>query len=215
MTAPPLLLVFAKAPAAGMVKTRLAATIGAHAAADVYRELVATTLAHAVAARARGIVADVELWCAPDPDTAYFHALAGATNVARRRQCDGDLGMRMADALADALTRHAHVLLAGTDCPLLDPQRIADAAQALEGHDAVLVPAEDGGYVLVGAARPLPFAGVRWSTPDALSDTLAAFARARLRCALGATLWDVDDAADLARWNALRQRAPELPATPA
>jgi hypothetical protein len=215
MTAPPLLLVFAKAPTAGTVKTRLAATIGAHAAADVYRELVATTLAHAVAARARGIVADIELWCAPDPDTAYFRDVAGETVAARRRQCDGDLGERMADALADALTRHPRVLLAGTDCPLLDPPRIAEAADALAGHDAVLVPAEDGGYVLVGATRPLPFDGVRWSTPHALSDTLAGFARAHLRCALGATLWDVDDAAGLARWNALRQRASARPATPA
>ncbi len=211
MTAPtrvaPALLVFAKEPTAGTVKTRLAAAIGAQEAADLYRELVAVTLAHAVAARADATVADIELWCAPDPDSAYFRELAAAANATRHRQPDGDLGARMAAALADALSRHAQVLLVGTDCPLLDAARLADAARSLAGHDAVLVPAEDGGYVLVGAKRPLPFADVRWSTPHALADTVAGFARAGVRHALGAPLWDVDEPADLARWNASRRRA--------
>jgi hypothetical protein len=204
--AAPLLLVFAKQPTPGHVKTRLAAAIGAEGAAQRYRELAARTVAHAVAARAAGTVAAIELWCAPDPDSPYFRGIGDAIGATRRRQSGGDLGQRMADALRDALTRHPAALLIGTDCPVLDATALANAARLLDGHDAVLVPAEDGGYVLVGATRPLAFADVRWSSPHTLADTLAAFARTGIRCAQAPALWDVDEPADLARWDALRRR---------
>ena len=86
-------------------------------------------------------------------------------------------------------------LLVGTDCPLLDTDRLAHAAALLAGHDAVLGPAEDGGYVLVGARRPLPFAAVRWSSPHTLNDTTAGFGRAGIRWAELPVLWDVDEPA--------------------
>ena len=202
MSAAPALLVFAKAPVPGRVKTRLAATIGAAAAAAVYRELAATTLAHAAAARRSGAVAAIELWCDPDPDHEDFRALAALAGATLHRQPAGDLGARMAGAIADALQRHAAVLLVGTDCPLLDASYLARAAELLAGHDAVLGPAEDGGYVLVGATRPLRFARVRWSSPHALADTEAEFAAAGLSWRAAATLWDVDTPSDLARWRA-------------
>lgn len=202
MSAAPALLVFAKAPVPGRVKTRLAATIGAAAAAAVYRELAATTLAHAAAARRSGAVAAIELWCDPDPDHEDFRALAALAGATLHRQPAGDLGARMAGAIADALQRHAAVLLVGTDCPLLDAAYLARAAELLAGHDAVLGPAEDGGYVLVGATRPLRFARVRWSSPHALADTEAEFAAAGLSWRAAATLWDVDTPSDLARWRA-------------
>ena len=202
MSAAPALLVFAKAPVPGRVKTRLAVTIGAAAAAAVYRELAATTLAHAAAARRSGAVAAIELWCDPDPDHEDFRALAALAGATLHRQPAGDLGARMAGAIADALQRHAAVLLVGTDCPLLDAAYLARAAELLAGHDAVLGPAEDGGYVLVGATRPLRFARVRWSSPHALADTEAEFAAAGLSWRAAATLWDVDTPSDLARWRA-------------
>ncbi len=203
----PALLVFAKEPEPGRVKTRLAAALGPRRAADVYVELTARTLAHAAAARDHGVVAAVELWCAPDPDSPHFRAVAAAAGATRHRQEDGDLGARMTGAIAAALARHPAVLLVGTDCPLLDAARLAEAAALLAAHDAVLVPAEDGGYVLVGARRPLPFAGVRWSTPHALADTAAGFDRAGIRWTAASVLWDVDDSTDLARWDALRDAA--------
>jgi rSAM/selenodomain-associated transferase 1 len=207
MSRAPALLVFAKAPLAGAVKTRLAAAIGAERAAAVYRALLETTLACAAAARAAGIVDRIELWCTPDADHPHLRSLAERHAASRHRQPDGDLGLRMRAAFADALPRVSSVLLVGTDCPALQPGHIAAAATALATHDAVVVPAEDGGYVLVGARRPLPFANVRWSTPHALADTLAGFAQAGLACARLAPLWDVDDAADLARWEDLQARA--------
>ena len=203
----PTLAVFAKEPMPGRVKTRLAAAIGAARAADVYRELTAHTLAHAVAARAAGIVGAIELWCAPDADVPYFRQLAATAGAQRRAQVGGELGARMAYAIADVLTRGSRVLLIGTDCPALDAPALAAAASLLDDFDAVLVPAEDGGYVLVGAARPLPFHDVRWSTPHTLADTMGSFAHAGVRCATTPALWDVDEPADLVRWDALRGAA--------
>ena len=204
----PALVVFAKEPTPGRVKTRLASAIGAQPAADVYRELTALTLAHAGAARRAGVLSRIEVWCSPHPDSHHFRRLAAATDATLHHQADGDLGARMTHALADALTRTCRVLLIGTDCPWLDPERLALAATALASHDAVLGPAEDGGFVLVGACRPLPFAAIRWSSPHSLADTCACFDRARIRWMSLAMSWDVDEPADLARWRALRDAIP-------
>lgn len=205
MTAPqPALLIFAKAPVPGAVKTRLAEAIGPERAARVYTDLVATTLAHAHAAWRSRIVSRLELWCMPDAESPFLRGIAAAFGAPRRVQVGADLGERMAHALADALQSAPSVLLIGTDCPLLDPTRIAQAAAALDTHDAVLGPAEDGGYVLLGARRPVPLAGVRWSTPHALSDTVEGFRRADIRFATLPVSWDVDDPAGLARFDALR-----------
>ena len=207
----PALLVFAKDPAPGTVKTRLAAAIGEQRAARVYTDLTATTLGHAHAACRARIVSRIELWGAPDCDSPYLRGIAGGFGASRHRQAEGDLGARMGHAIADALTRATAVILIGTDCPLLDPVRIALACAALEDHDAVLGPAEDGGYVLVGTRRPLPFDDVRWSSSHAFADTVAGFERAHIRFAELPVLWDVDEPADLMRWDALRN-APTLTA---
>ena len=103
------------------------------------------------------------------------------------------------------------LLIVGTDCPVLTVDHLQQAADVLQTQDAVLIPAEDGGYVLIGLRRALPevFDGVEWSTPQVLAQT-----QARLRAAGASwqelpTLWDVDEPADWARWQemqALRQR---------
>jgi len=200
----PAVLVFAREPVAGAVKTRLARTIGAERATRVYCDLLATTLAHAHAAWRARIVSRLELWCAGDRDAPFLRGIATAFGAHRYTQCEGDLGARMTHAISDALTRARSVLLIGTDCPLLDPTRLAEASAALASHDVVLIPAEDGGYVLIGAHAPVAFRDVRWSTPHALADTLACLDDAGKRCASLATAWDVDDAEGLARWDALR-----------
>ena len=204
----PALLVFAKEPAPGSVKTRLAAAVGAARAAEVYRELTNITLTCAAHARQGGVVGSIELWCSPDAESPHFRGLAGGCRASLHRQGDGDLGSRMADAIGDALTRAPAAVLVGTDCPVLTVPHLARACRLLATHDAVLGPAEDGGYVLIGARRPVPMAGIRWSTPHAMADTIAGFARAGIGWATLPALWDVDDAADLARWDALRRGSP-------
>ena len=205
----PRLLVFAKEPVAGRVKTRLAAAIGGPAAAGVYLELAERTLAAAAAAHAAGVVGAVELWCDPAADRPAFVAWRDRYGVALHAQRGGDLGARMQGALAAALARGTPALLVGTDCPGLDVAYIARAAAALATRDAVLGPADDGGYVLIGLARDLDvFGGMSWSTATVMAAT-----RARLD-ALGATfaelppLWDVDTPADLARYRETQRAAP-------
>jgi rSAM/selenodomain-associated transferase 1 len=204
-TTAPLLLVFAKAPVPGAVKTRLAAAIGPERAARVYTDLLATTLAHAHSAWRARIVSRIELWATPDCESPFLRGIASAFGASRHRQGEGDLGARMAHAIGDALNRSPAVLLIGSDCPLLDPSRLSQARSLLAENDAVLGPAEDGGYVLVGARRPLPFDDVRWSTSHALADTVVGFTRDGIRYALLPVSWDVDGPADLARWDALRK----------
>ena len=205
----PALLVFAKEPIPGFVKTRLAASIGAARAAQVYRELTALTLAHAVAARRAGVVAGIELWCAPSADSPYFRGIALTAGASLHAQVRGDLGARMAHAIADALDpRRARCC---SSAPIARCSTRIDSRTRpplLDRHDAVLGPAEDGGYVLVGARRPLPFAAVRWSSPHALTDTAAGFGRAGIRWAALPVLWDVDEPADLTRFEALQHTLP-------
>jgi uncharacterized protein len=200
----PVLIIFAREPLAGQVKTRLAAALGAEGAAAAYRELIDATLEYAVAARTQGIVAAIEIWCTPDPASPYFHALAECHGVQLRRQRDGDLGGRMSGAIADALARAPAAILIGTDCPAQGVAALAAAVAALAEADVVLGPAEDGGFVLVAARIPLRFDGVRWSTAHTLRDTRSVLARAGLRWAELPLSWDVDEPADLARWKALR-----------
>jgi rSAM/selenodomain-associated transferase 1 len=201
----PRLLVFAKEPVPGQVKTRLAAAYGVERAAAIYRDLTAVTLAHARAARAAGLVGAIELWCSPTVNSSWFAALAFDTGASLHAQSDdSNLGERMSHAIADALARGTSVLLIGTDCPWLDPEALRRAGNALASHDAVLGPAEDGGFVLVGARQSIAFGVARWSTSHACADAGAAFTRTGLHwCALPAS-WDVDEPADYERWDALR-----------
>ena len=201
----PVLLIFAKAPTPGAVKTRLAAAVGDDAAAAVYRELVERTLQTAVAARAAGSIGAIELWCDPDTTHPAFIDWRDRFRLQLHVQQGNNLGARMHHALAGALARRVPAIVIGTDCPALDADYFARAAAALRTHDAVIGPAADGGYVLVGLARDLDlFTAMPWSSPALMTAT-------RMRVsALGAdvlelpALWDVDTAADLERYRGAR-----------
>ena len=204
--------VFAKAPIAGLAKTRLIPALGPQGAARLQRLFTRNTL-HT--ARSAGLGA-VTLWCAPDTAQRFFTALRKTTGVACTKQTDGDLGARM----HAAFQRHCAcgpLLLVGTDCPPLTPQHLRAAAQALlDGDDAVFYPAEDGGYVLVGLRQPQPalFEGMRWSTPQVMVQTSARAQALGLRVRLLQTLWDVDEPADWVRWRATQASQASQPAGP-
>jgi rSAM/selenodomain-associated transferase 2/rSAM/selenodomain-associated transferase 1 len=217
LRAPPVTLqIFAKSPVAGQVKTRLARVIGDAAAARHYAEFVERTLATACAARAAGVVGRVELWCTPDVEAPAFAGWRDRYGVALHAQTGGDLGARMRNALYASLGRGSPAILVGTDCPLLDLAYLAQAVAALDDHDAVLGPVEDGGYVLVGLHRRVDaFAGISWSTPETMAAT-----RAKLRSEHASwkelpVLWDVDEPADLVRWQALSPVSAETPGSTA
>lgn len=188
---------FAKAPRPGSVKTRLVPALGREGAAGLHRRLVRHALSVAAAARAGG----VELWCAPDELDPFLQACAREFGAALRRQADGDLGARMQAAFAAAFARGEALVLIGSDCPALTPAHLREMAAGVAAHDAVLIPAEDGGYVAIALSRPLPglFEGIAWGGASVMAETRARLAAAQARWKELAPLWDVDRAEDYAR----------------
>lgn len=191
-------IVFARAPVAGRVKTRLAAAIGARAAARLHAQLVRRAVRTALASG----VGPVELHCAPHTRHPFFAQLAARSGIALRAQRGGDLGERMHRALARALRGTSFALLVGSDCPALRAADLRRALRALRaGADAVFAPAVDGGYALVGLRHSVPrlFAGIAWGGAEVMCET-----RARIS-ALGWSsrelrrVWDVDRPEDFAR----------------
>jgi len=176
---------------AGRVKTRLIAALGADGAARLAREMLGRTVEETLAT---GLGAQL---CG-DPDAAsWFEPRLGLVLTA---QGEGDLGARLARAARRALDE-APVLLIGADCPALDRSRLASAAAALETHDAVLHPAEDGGYVLLGLRRfhASLFDDMAWSTDAVAGETVRRIEALEWSLFVGETLHDIDEPSDLER----------------
>lgn len=189
--------VFAKAPEPGAVKTRLAALLGPEGAAGLHAGLVRHALSTAVQAR----LGEVELWCAPDETHPFFTRCASEFGATLKRQEGADLGERMRHAFDASHARGTALVLIGSDCPALGAAHLREAAAELRTHDLVIAPAEDGGYVLVGLAKPAPqlFDGVAWGTSAVMGQTRARIAAHAIRFKELATLWDVDRPEDYAR----------------
>ena len=200
---PLLLIQFAKWPRIGMVKTRLAATLGDAHALEVHVSLMDAVFTNLISYQS----AEVELWLNEfhPLDEISLGAVKGKLeqhHIAYRLQCEGSLGEKMANAIQRSLTGYEKVIIVGSDCPTVDAEYLAAASCMLEAHDIVLGPAEDGGYVLVGASRfdPAVFAGVAWGQGSVLKQTLANAKRLAFSCGLLETTWDVDELSDYQRW---------------
>ena len=189
------LVIFARSPLAGGVKTRLAKAVGAATAAELYRAFLldlGARLGRDPRWRASWSIAT-------EPAVPFPAEIARGLPV--RRQCGRDLGERMRQALGDALAEGSTAAaIIGSDVPHLGVERIAEAFDALAGADLVLVPAEDGGYALI-AARSIPdvFAGIAWGGADVLTATLELARRAGLETRLLGSTYDVDRVEDLER----------------
>jgi rSAM/selenodomain-associated transferase 1 len=191
-------LVFAKAPQPGAVKTRLIPLLGAEGAAALHGRLVERTLATARAAA----LGAIELHCAPDCADPFFGSWGERYGAARAAQAGGDLGARLLAAFESSLTVHARALLVGADCPALTASYLRQADRALrDGCDAVLGPSEDGGYVLIGLTRcdPRLFAGIAWGGTGVLAETRARLTALGWRWQELETLWDIDRPDDYVR----------------
>jgi len=202
-TSPVSIVILAKAPIPGFAKTRLIPAIGAHAAAVLQERLTERTVATALAAG----IGPVTLCCDPDATHDTFLKMVTRMKIALRPQPPGDLGTRMLAAVA---TSTGPVLVIGTDCPALTEAHLRSAAMALrDGNDVVLIPAERGGYVLLGMrkAQPRLFSNIAWGGSSVLADTRARIVEQRLMLVERPPLWDVDTEIDLAR---LDREFPEL-----
>lgn len=184
------LVVFAKSPVLGRVKTRLGRDIGAVAATRFYRQTVNTVL-NRLANDGRW-----RCWLALRSDRFMATGTFWPSAFSAFEQGAGDIGQRMDTAMR--AIPPGPVVIVGTDVPDIRPFHIEAAFRALGHHDAVFGPAVDGGYWLVGARRspktPDLFSGVRWSSPHTLSDSLTQTQRGNLTVALLETLDDIDDA---------------------
>jgi rSAM/selenodomain-associated transferase 1 len=191
------IIVFAKAPRPGAVKTRLIPALGAAGAARLHERLVERTLATAAAAG----VGALEL-CGDPASDPFLAARAAAYGATLTGQGPGDLGARMHRAFERALVGGSAAILIGADCPALTLEYLREAGEGLaSGYDGVIGPAADGGYVLIGLARVHSslFERIRWGGPDVLEDTRARFGALGWRCRELDALWDIDRPEDLER----------------
>lgn len=192
-------VLLARAPSAPG-KTRLTASLGHDDALALRRALLLDTFDAVCAAGVAVLVAFT-----PDQALPEFQQLLTRSAPGFMPQRGVDLGARMHAAIADACARGAdRVVLVGSDLPSLPPVHITDAFDALEIHDVVIGPSEDGGYYLIGMRKPHAalFDGVEWGSAHVLDQTLTRARRLGVSVAKIATWFDVDTLDDLARLRA-------------
>lgn len=201
------ILVFAKAPRPGHVKTRLRGKLTAQQAADVHRACLRDT------ARLVSSVAGCAKWLrvAGEPETAHRVAreLGLSTWWRWGVQRGRDLGDRLGEAFHSYFSSGVKkVVVIGTDTPWMGRERIVRAFQLLDAVDVVLGPTEDGGYYLVGARRVIPemFKNIPWGSREVLAQTLEALRRAGASYRLLRRDFDLDRPEDLARAGRLLKR---------
>lgn len=166
------IIVFAKAPEPGAVKRRLIPNIGAETAANLQARMLENGITTAINAG----LADVQLWCTPNCQHPLFHSLSQRFALTLHAQQGNDLGERMYNAFESALANYRQVVLVGTDCPFISVETYHLAFSALsEGNDAIIAPAYDGGYVLLGLLRNdwRLFENISWGSGQVCDDTCA------------------------------------------
>ncbi len=199
------LIQFAKRPISGLVKTRLIPALGEQQAAMVHRQLMELTLKLLCDTKP----GQVQLWwdLAWD-DSEFISGLKLRQTLITAVQSGGDLGNRMYQALRAQLEHAGKVILVGSDCPVLSADYLEAALSQLDSHDIVLGPAEDGGFVLIGARRLAEgcLTGIVWGVGSVLEETKAKAESFGLSVGLLEPLWDVDVLEDYQRWLAIRSQ---------
>jgi len=196
------ILLFAKAPIAGKVNTRLIPDIGEQAATQLQYDFIHQRLQMLADAE----LCDVILMCALDIEHECFVQCQQKYPVVLKEQSGGDLGARIIDGMASALESYKHCIVIGSDAPALTATDIQQAIETLQKQtDVVFVPAEDGGYVLVGLNQPYTclFADIDWGTPEVLQQSRDVLKQKNIAFEELATRWDVDRLADYQRYQRL------------
>lgn len=201
------IIIFAKAPLPGLSKTRLIPALGESGTAGLAKRMLEHTLGQAQAAE----VGLVELCMSPGPGHPAWHSISIPDSIHCSNQGEGDLGERLTRRVLKADSAGESVLMIGTDCPSLDANRLRSAAADLQEHDAVIVPATDGGYVLLGLKRfdAAVFAAIPWSTAAVTSETLKRLQTLRWSVRQHPALHDIDEPDDL-RWLPRSWQEPQI-----
>lgn len=189
------LVIFAKSPVPGVAKTRLIPLLGAEAAAQLAQRMLHYALDISLSAE----MALVELCVTPSIDDPAWQNIQLPENLTITAQGQGDLGDRLARAMQRLLQQHTSVLVMGTDCLQLTARHLQQAAQALKVNDAVMHPAQDGGYVLLGLRRfdETLFKNIAWSTDTVAATTLQRLKDLAWRVQINETLRDIDEPDDM------------------
>ena len=196
------LIIFAKAPIPGAVKTRLCPPLTPDEAASLHGSLVLDAME-----RTKGLQG-ITLYVAGAPDLAhpFFKVMEGRYGAQLLEQRGPDLGARMRQALQDVFDHGAQAaLLTGTDLPTLPRARLSEALALIKTHDVVLGPTPDGGYYLIGLRKMVPalFEGIAWSTPTVFAETKKKIEDAGLSLGLLPECRDLDTLEDLKAFIAL------------
>ena len=197
-----IVLLFAKAPVAGSVNTRLIPDIGVEKATDLQEDLIHQRLSMLTDAQ----VCDVTLMCAPDTRHECFIECRKNYQVQLLVQSDGDLGWRMYNATKAALLSYKYCIVIGTDAPALDEVLIEKAIEVLHADaDVVFVPAEDGGYVLLGLqdAHAFLFEKIDWGSAEVMQQSRDKLEMNNISYKELDTCWDVDRLEDYLRYLAM------------
>ena len=189
------LMVFARDPTIGRVKTRLIPGLGATKATQVYRRLLDLTLTAAAESNADRH----QLWLDQASTDEQLLRSAEALGFERRVQSGDDLGARMHDALTTTLSQAGQAVIIGSDCPEYRPGYLNTAFEALNTRDVVIGPATDGGYVLIGLKHPTIelFRDIAWGGPNVMATTRARLTELGLTWHELETLRDIDVPEDL------------------
>jgi len=193
------ILLFAKAPVAGRVNTRLIDDIGVQAATELQHDLIH----HRLSMLAEANLCDVCLLCAPDQQHETFLSCKKQYPITLHQQLGENLGARMFNGIDDALQKYKYCIVIGTDAPALDAQKIKQAVEALhDGTEVVFVPAEDGGYVLVAMrqAYQFLFENISWGSAQVMQQSRDMLDKNKVSFKELACCWDVDELADYQRY---------------
>lgn len=195
------LLIFTKSPVLGEVKTRLQPDYSQEQSLALHKKLLLNTLA--LTKKLNGL--DIELCCTPNRNTLFFLDCENNFPVMLNNQQGVNLGERMAFSFSVALQTCDKVIIIGTDCPAIDKDYIEQAVQALDEVDAVIGPAADGGYVLLGLRKfSLElFSGISWGSDKVLAETRNVLKELAWSWKELAIMHDIDRAADLHRYKDL------------
>jgi rSAM/selenodomain-associated transferase 1 len=197
------LVIFAKAPIPGQVKTRLCPPLTPDEAATLQGSLVLDMVE-----RSRQVERRLDRWlaCAPSRTLTFFKIMEERHGIRCLDQIGEDVGTRMDHVFQGLFAQgYRKVVMVGTDIPALQPSTFVEALTLLSNHDLVLGPAQDGGYYLIAMAKPIPevFEGIPWSTDQVRALTLKKAESLGLKTALLAMCRDLDTVEDLQALAAL------------